>query len=60
MKQSYTEVNSRGSTYDYGSIMHYGDTFFVRDGCEGCESLRVTNDVAYTKQEQPTMGQRMV
>lgn len=37
--------------------MHYGDTFFVRDGCEGCKSLRVTNDVAYTKQGQPTMGQ---
>jgi hypothetical protein len=57
MKRSYTEVNSRGSAYDYGSIMHYGDTSFVRDDCEGCKSLRVTNDVAYAKQQKPTMGQ---
>ena len=57
MRRSSTEVNSRGSAYDYGSIMHYGDTSFVRDNCEGCKSLRVNNDVAYSKQGQPTMGQ---
>lgn len=57
MRRSNSEVNSRGSAYDYGSIMHYGDTSFVRDGCEGCKSLRVTNDVAYAKQRRPTMGQ---
>ena len=57
MRRSSTEVNSRGSAYDYGSIMHYGDTSFVRDDCEGCKSLRVNNDVAYSKQGRPTMGQ---
>ena len=57
MRRSYSEVNSRGSAYDYGSIMHYGDTFFVRDDCTDCKSLRVTNDVVYTKQGRPTMGQ---
>ena len=57
MKRSYNKVNSRGSAYDYGSIMHYSDTSFVRDECEGYKTLRVTNDVAYTKQRRPTMGQ---
>ena len=38
-------------------MMHYGDVSFVRDDYEGYESLRVTNDVAYTKQGRPTMGQ---
>ena len=57
MRRSYSEVNSRGSAYDYGSIMHCGDTFFVRDDCTNCKSLRVTNDVVYTKQGRPTMGQ---
>ena len=57
MWRSSTEVNSRGSAYDYGSIMHYGDTSFVRDDCEGCKSLRVNNDMAYSKQGRPTMGQ---
>ena len=61
MRQSYTEVNSRGLAYDYGSIMihpllHVDTTVAT---CEGCKSLRsrVTNDVAYTKQRRPTMGQ---
>ena len=57
MKRTSAEVDSRGYTYDYGSIMHYGDTFFVRDGCVGCKSLRVTNDIEYGEQGRPTMGQ---
>ena len=57
MRQSYTEVNSRGSAYNYGSIMIHPLLDTTVATCEGCKSLRVTNDVAYTKQRRPTMGQ---
>ena len=57
MKRNILEVNSRGSEYDYGSIMHYGDSFFVRDDCKGCKTITVTNSIVYEKQRRPRLGQ---
>ena len=57
MKRSDTEVDSRGIEYDYGSIMHYGDWFFLRDDCKDCKTITITNDVAYSNQGSPRLGQ---
>ena len=51
-------VNSLGIGYDYGSVMHYGTTAFVRDNCDGCQTIEVTNTAAYSAQGSPTIGQR--
>ena len=58
MKLRDDEVNSRGSEYDYGSVMHYPTTAFVREDCIGCQSIEVTNDDAYRRQGNPIIGQR--
>ena len=55
MKRSNSEVDSRGSDYDYGSIMHYATNAFVN--CSGCQSIQVTNMPAYRAQGSPTVGQ---
>lgn len=57
LKRSYTEVDSRGFKYDYGSIMHYGESAFVRDDCIGCQTITVTNPQQYRSQNQPRLGQ---
>ena len=59
-KRNNKEVNSQGSGYDYGSIMHYGKTFFRKPGCSGssCITLEVNNQQEYIKQGQPTLGHR--
>lgn len=57
MKQTNTEVNSRGYEYDYGSIMHYPETAFVRKNCTGCKTIEITNITAYIKQGLPVLGQ---
>ena len=44
--------------YDYGSVMHYELTKYVKEGCSGCRSIDITNDAAYRAQGSPTVGQR--
>ena len=55
MKWTNNEVDSRGSEYDYGSVMHYSTTSLVN--CNGCQSIQVTNITAYHAQGSPTLGQ---
>ena len=55
MKWTNNEVDSRGSEYDYGSVMHYSTTSLVN--CNGCQSIQVTNITAYRAQGSPTLGQ---
>ena len=50
------DVNSLGSVYDYGSVMHYPINAFSQ--CSGCQTIQVTNDAAYHAQGRPTLGQR--
>ena len=57
MKRSYTEVDSRGFEYDYGSVMHYGDWFFVRDDCKDCKTITITNNEVFNNQGSPRLGQ---
>ena len=56
MKRSSTQINSRGYEYDYGSIMHYSTTEFVRENCSGCKTIEVNNNTAYVKQGSPVIG----
>ena len=57
MKRTNTEVDSQGSEYDYGSIMHYSTTAFVRRNCRGCQTIEVTNFTAYRAQGSPRIGE---
>ena len=55
MKRANDEVNSRGSEYDYG----YKTTAFLSVYCLlGCQTIEVTNTVAFLKQGLPEIGQR--
>ena len=54
MKRTNSEVDSRGSEYDYGSVMHYQLTKYAR--CSGCQTMTVTNQAAYRAQGRPTIG----
>jgi hypothetical protein len=58
MKRSNRDINSLGSQYDYGSIMHYSTTAFVKDNCKDCTTIDVTNKAVYAAQGSPTLGQR--
>ena len=58
MKRKDSEIDSLGSSYDYGSIMHYSDTAFVKDDCPGCKTIEVSNNSAYLAQGSPRLGQR--
>ena len=57
MKRTSSEINSRGSEYDYGSIMHYPTNAFVRDDCDGCQTIEITDLATYQAQGSPTLGQ---
>ena len=48
MKRNNAEVDSRGSEYDYGSVMHYSTSRYIQ----------VSNATAYRAQGSPTVGQR--
>ena len=54
MKRTNSEVDSRGSEYDYGSVMHYQLTKYSR--CCGYQTMSVTNQTAYRAQGRPTIG----
>ena len=54
MKRKDSQVDSRGSEYDYGSVMHYEKTKFAN--CSGCQSIQVTNLTAYRAQGSPKIG----
>lgn len=59
LRRSYHDVDYQGTVYDYGSIMHYGLTFF--SNCRNrdkCPTITITNPEAYNAQGQPTVGQR--
>ena len=56
MKKKDKEVDYQGTEYDYGSVMHYRKTAFVRPGCTGCESLTINNNAEYERQGRPRLG----
>jgi len=60
MKRSSASVDSRGSRYDYRSIMHYSQTAFHKSGCQGsnCYTISVSNPGEYITQGRPTLGNR--
>ena len=53
-KRTRYEVDHYGSTYDYGSIMHYRRTAFGK----GKTTIVVRNNAEYIRQGRPTLGQR--
>ncbi|XP_064387793.1 uncharacterized protein LOC135335979 [Halichondria panicea] len=60
MRKNDNAVDSLNSIYDYGSIMHYGRTYFKKPGCSGsgCTTISVNNQVEYNRQGRPSLGQR--
>ena len=54
MKREDSEVDSRGSEYDYGSVMHYQLTKYAR--CCGYHTMSVKNQTAYRAQGRPIIG----
>ena len=57
-KESEKDIDFQGSEYDYGSIMHYNETQFVKRSCIGCNTISVSNEDAYDRQGRPYLGQR--
>ena len=55
-KKQALYIDYQGTEYDYGSIMHYGSTAFVRRDCFFCETLDVNNQPAYDAQGRPALG----
>ena len=53
-KRNDHDIDYQGSTYDYGSIMHYGSSFFS----SGSATITVANTAAYESQGSPQLGQR--
>lgn len=49
------EIDSQGSTYDYGSIMHYRLKAFSKNDQP---TIEIINETEYEKQERPVVGQR--
>ena len=60
MARNDDEVDSLGSTYDYGSIMHYPlDAFAKCFGDPACNTITINNEDEYNRQGRPTLGQRI-
>ena len=53
-KRLDSEVDSRSSVYDYGSVMHYSTS----SGCSGrgCQSMEVIDNALYRMQGSPHIG----
>ena len=60
MRRTNDEVDSHGFNYNYGSIMHYSERAFKKEGCQGadCITMMVNNHDEYIAQGRPTIGQR--
>ena len=56
MKRKDKTLDYQGSTYDYGSIMHYRKTAFVNASCSGCFTVDVSNSSEYERQGRPNIG----
>ena len=54
-KRSLQEIDSEGLVYNFGSIMHYNEYSFSRNGNK---TLEVTNQKVYREQGSPVVGQR--
>jgi len=55
-KRTYSDVDSHGYSYDYGSIMHYRTTAFSRNE-PSLPTIAVINVTAYASQGSPSLGQ---
>ena len=58
LKRRYFEIDYQGSTYDYGSIMHYRTDWGAYSGCKGerCITMSVNNPEEYRRQGSPKLG----
>ena len=55
-KRRSNQVDSRGSEYDYGSVMHYKTDQYVRSDCYGCQTMEVIDNDLYRAQGSPSIG----
>lgn len=53
-KRNSHEVDYHGTTYDYGSVMHYRINEF--SSSTGLNTITITNSYEYNRQGQPTLG----